>query len=342
MQMPDVIECNSINNLKPKMTRPEILSLDLEEDMDSLKDRVAQFDIECTDYFNFYKIPRSQWTQHAFHWITGRLKRIYARKYAKAGNVHLSWLEFTELLEELTQSTDTPQHHLRSSLVKFSMEHECVSKTGELKSLAYGIWKLEDVANKIRGLDEEARCHALWNSLPERMKDDLQSIYDSQEGGNDYKALRKACLQRQEIFRRIVEQRRYLKRGRDPPPVQPPPPPRGFPSVNAMAVPAISSPTPPSKSTWGQTSKLPPRGSFIEYKVNANDVPQADRYKDFKAGRIPCVVAAEEELASRRQARKCLLCGGSNHYLRACTDREKKFRDGLFFYCPTQYGQKIE
>jgi hypothetical protein len=110
-----------------------------------------------------------------------------------------------------------------------------------------------------------------------------------------------------------------------------------------MTVPAGASQPPPQRTAWTQNnSKFPSRKPYVDYKVNANSVPQAERYKEHRVGRIPCVVASEEELAARRQARKCLLCNGTDHYLRACPEKEKKFREGKFFYCPTQYGQKIE
>ena len=348
--VPAVVECNSISSGTPKMTKPEVMSLDLDEDMDSLKDRVTQFRIECADYFKHYKIPMEQWTQHAFHWTTGRFKRKNARKYAETDE-HMTWAEFKELMEEMTQSTDTPQHHLRSLLVRFSMEAECSLEKGN-KTLAYGIGKLEDIAGKIKGLDEEARCHALWNSLPERMKDDLQSVYDCQEGGNNCKALKKACLQRQEIFRRYLDQRRGLKRGRE---IALPSPPRSYPSVNAIqAVPSVKfakrddtrtvprssfrSPPPPPPPP-ADTKRREPRMPFRDYAVDASKVPQSERFLEHRPGRVACVLLPETEKERNRQGGKCVLCGDQRHYLRTCPHRESKFRAGQFFYCDSRYGK---
>jgi len=105
------ISCNPISTMEmirppiSKMTKPATLSLDLEMETERQKDHVLQFRIECMDYFRFYNLPEEQWMTHAYHWMGGRLRRLYTQKYAKKGD-HMTWAELLEFLDEVTHSSE--------------------------------------------------------------------------------------------------------------------------------------------------------------------------------------------------------------------------------------------
>jgi hypothetical protein len=188
-----------------KMTRPASLALDLEDDTELQMEKVTQFKIECQDYFNHYKVPQEQWMVHAYHWMAGRLRRHYTQSYEKKG-AHLTWTEFSNMLGEITQSTERPQHEWRKALEDFTMEKICTVPGGTPKSIVFGIGKLEDIMRHIPSLDEAGRCFALWKSLPTPMQDLLRHDQQTQEEFKEFKKLKKACIHQQLSFERHLNQ----------------------------------------------------------------------------------------------------------------------------------------
>ena len=64
-----------------KMTTPATLSLEFHDGMETLREKASQFKIGCKDYFAFYKTEPATWTTHAYHWLSGRLKRTYTSAF---------------------------------------------------------------------------------------------------------------------------------------------------------------------------------------------------------------------------------------------------------------------
>jgi hypothetical protein len=339
--MEDIVYCNPIaavttstkttyDHLRGKMSRPATLTLDLDDDSDTLQDKATLFRIGCQSYFDFYAVPEDRRAAMAFNWIGGRLQRIYGQKFNAKGT-HLSWTEFLALLNELTDNTNKTQFDLKCQLDKFTFENVCAKADGSSRGLIYGVGRLEEVLARMQGLDELSRCYYLYRSLPQCIKEKVRNDNATQEEFNDYSRLKKATLQHQDLFDSYLEEKKTRRRQKD------------IPYVNAMqAVPdTTTSPTshPPAASSKPRIVPPPaaaPRVYSSSYArfVNPNNVPQAERFANWLPNRVPVAVRSLAESEKLWSEGKCLLCESTTHTLRNCPQRDAAYKKGEFFYCP--------
>jgi hypothetical protein len=306
-----------------KMTKPKDCSLNLDGDPDLLKELMIQFKIECLDNFTYYQTPKEEWTSHAFHWMSGRLRRMYTQSYERKGH-HLTWEELLELLEELTQNIEQPQFGLRQKMVKFKLEEVCFKGPHEHKSLAYGIGQLEELLIKLQKTDDESRCFALWNALPERMQELIRHDPLTQQEFKDYRRLKRECMLHQPVFDRYMMSLKGNKR------------PREVITVDAIRTEPL---TPPSRQSTPpaivQRTAIRAKG----YTINPNKVPAADRYANYKPGHVTYLKRPYEEVTELLKAGKCKYCAQSGHGFKQCPNTTEEFRKGNLFFCPSKYAE---
>ena len=244
-QRADSVSTEATNPKLTKMTKPATLSLEFQDGTETLKEKASQFKIGCMDYFSFYQLNRTTWTTHAYHWLSGRLKRTYTKMYENTGR-HLSWDELCSLIDGLAAGTEQTQYEVREKITKFSLEHECMK--GRLphqghRHITYGIGMLEELLAHITPMDEKSKCFYLWHALPTCMKTVLRhDPQNVQQEYVDYMRLKQACINHSLTFDSYMAdyisksdpRKRDRERSPSPPPV--PRRSRGYVGMNAVDV----------------------------------------------------------------------------------------------------------
>ena len=337
-QRADSVSTDATNPKLTKMTKPATLSLEFQDGTETLKEKASQFKIGCMDYFSFYQLNRATWTTHAYHWLSGRLKRTYTKMYENTGR-HMSWDELCSLIDGLAAGTEQTQYEVREKITKFSLEHECMK--GRLphmghRHITYGIGMLEELLAHITPMDEKSKCFYLWHALPTCMKTVLRhDPQNVQQEYVDYMRLKQACINHSLTFDGYMvdyitkndPRKRDRERSPSPPPV--PRRSRGYVGMNAVDV---------QTETKGRSSFRSIDPMKEEEKPNISDSQKLMTWEPkARLWRKGLSQFVRDECMKKGM---CVICGKPGHIMKHCMNAKEMYQQGdMFYYHPQRkYG----